>query len=220
MRKTLRRFLIITAAILLVLLLVQRTTLFPSFKNVFKPNPVVVDERPLLVTQVKNIAQLMTVEAYNEVVVDSTRYPMGIPPQVFRRMPLNPLQFLSAAQLVLIVRGKVIAGVDLKSFDRNNIRVHGDSLFIQLPHAAVFEVITNPSDVETFIEKGDWDAAAATTLKIRARNQLVLQAIAQGALRQADAKARQLVYTFFMNAGYKYVVVSTGIQQQTPSGKQ
>ncbi len=220
MRKTLHRIILFTAIIIIVLFIIQQTNLFPSFKNSFRPKPIVVDKTPILVTQIKSIAQLMTVEAYNEVVVDSTRYALGIPPQVFRRMPLNPFALLGTSQLVLIVRGNVLAGVDLKTFDKNKIQVRNDSLFVQLPRAAVLEVITNPSDVEIFIEKGSWDANAATVLKVRARNQLVQQAIAQGALQQADAKARQLVYTFFKNAGYKYVLVTTAIQPTVPSGKQ
>lgn len=219
MTRSLRRVFILVATISIVLLVVQRTALFPSLKNFFKLKTVVVDETPILINEIKNIAQLMTVEAYNEVVVDSTRHPFGIPPRIFNAIPGNPLALFPVSQLVLIVKGKVVAGVDLKTLDTNNVQVRGDSLFIQLPRAVVFDVITNPSDVETFIEKGEWTEAAATTLKRRARNRMVQQAIAQGALQQADAKARQLVYELFKNAGYKNVAVTTAIQISTPSGK-
>lgn len=220
MTRTLRRFIILVLLVAGFFLVTRHTTVFAPFENLFKPKPVVVDETPLLVAQIKNIAQLMTIEAYNEVVVDSTRFPFGIPPQVAKRLPANPLQFFGAAQLVLIVKGKVVAGVDLQKLDSNGVRLQNDSLFIQLPRAAVLDVITNPSDVETFIEKGEWNEAAATILKVRARNQMVQQAIAQGALQQADARARQLVYELFKAAGYKNVTVTTGIQITTPAGKQ
>ena len=220
MTRLLRRILILSLVLLAVVLLVRKTTLFPGLQNLFRPKPVQVDETPLLVTEIRNIAQLMTVEAYSEVVVDSTRYPLGIPPRVFNAIPGNPLGLLGASQLVLIVRGKVIAGVDLKNLDKNNIQIKGDSLFVQLPHAQVLDVITNPSDVETFIERGKWDAGAATVLKVRARNKLVQQALAQGALQQADAKARQLVYELLKNTGYKHITVTTAIQVNAPSGKQ
>lgn len=220
MIRTFRRIFILVAAVVIVFLIVQHTNIFPSLKNVFKPQPAVVDETPLLLKEIKNIAQLMTVEVYNEVVVDSTRFPFGISPRIFRSIPGNPLSLFPAAQLVLIVRGKVVAGVDLQSLDQNNIKTRNDSLFIQLPRAAVLDVITNPSDVETFIEKGDWNEGAATVLKVRARNRMMQQAVAQGALQQADAKARQVVYELFKNAGYKQVVITTAIQMATPSGKQ
>jgi len=220
MTRNLRRSLLLILVLLIVFFIVQRTPVFPSLKTFFEPKPVLVDETPLLLTQIKSIAQLMTVEAYNEVVIDSTRYPFGVPPQVFKAIPGNPLTLISPAQLVLIVRGKVIAGVDLQSLDKNSIQVKGDSLFVQLPGAQVLEIITNPSDVETFIEKGTWDETAATALKVKARNKMVQQAIAQGALQQADAKARQLVYGFLKNSGYKYITVTTAIRANTPSAKQ
>src|SRR6476660_7250421 len=123
MTRNLPRYLLLILVLLVVLIIVQRTSVFPSLRTVFQSKPIVVDETPLLLTQIKTIAQLMTVEAYNEVVVDSSRYPFGVPPQVFKAIPGNPLALISPAQLVLIVRGKVIAGVDLQSLDKNNIQV-------------------------------------------------------------------------------------------------
>lgn len=220
MRRTIRR---LTYAFLMgaaVYLLWRHTPLFTPLKNLLKPAPVAVDESPLLVTQVKSMAQLMTVEAYNEVVVDSTRYPFGLSAGVAKRLPVSPLKFLGAAQLVLIVKGKVIVGTDLQTLDTADIRVRGDSLFIRLPRAAVLDVITNPSDVEVFSEQGTWSEAATTALKMQARAEMVQQAMAQGALQQADARARQLVYELFKNTRYKNVVVTTAIGMATPSGKQ
>lgn len=220
MTRMLRRLLFVALLFLVIIFLIRKTTVFPSLHDFFKPKPVVVDQTPLLVAEIRNIAQLMTVEAYSEVVVDSTRYPFGIPPRIFNAIPGNPLGLLGASKLVLIVRGKVVAGVDLKNLDQNNIRVKGDSLFVQLPRAQVLDVISNPSDVETFIEEGAWDERAATNLKIKARNKLVQQALAQGALQQADSKARSLVYGLLKNTGYKWITVTTSIQFNTPSGKQ
>lgn len=217
MNRSLRRLFIIILLLFTVVFVVKRMHVFPSIGSLFKPKPVVVDESPLIVTQVKSLAQLMTVEVYNEVVVDSMRFPLGVPPQLFNAIPGNPLGLFGASQLVLIVRGKVICGVNLQTLDTAAIRLRNDSLFISLPPAQVFDVITNPSDVETFIEKGTWSEAAATALKLKARQQLLNQAIAQGALTQADSKARELVYGFLKNLNYKYVAVSTRPIVRTPS---
>lgn len=212
MTRMLCRFVSVLLLLILIFLAWRYASPFSSFKNLFKPKPVVVDDALLVVTEIKNIAQLMTVEAYNEVVIDSTRYPFGVPPSVFNAIPGNPLGLLGSSQLVLIVRGKVIAGVDLKAFGQNNIRLKNDSLFVQLPSATVLDIITNPSDVETFMERGTWNEAAATTLKIKARNKLVQQALTQGILQQADGKARNIVYGFLKNLGYKTVTVTTAVQ--------
>lgn len=219
MSPTVRRLLIAVCVAAVLFFLARHTNLFPTFKNPFRAKAILVDQTPLLVTEIRNIAQLMTVEAYNEVVVDSTQYPLGIAPRIFNAIPGQLLSFFGGAQLVLIVKGKVVAGVDLKTLDSNNVKIKNDSLFVQLPRAQVFDIITNPSDVETFIETGTWNEAAAVALQRKARSRLVQQALAQGALQQADAKARSLVYGLLKNTGYKAVFVTTGIQVNTPSGK-
>src|SRR6478672_284964 len=215
MSPALRQLLIALLIVIALFFVARQVQNFPSFNNWFQPKPIVVDQTPLLVNEIKNIAQLMTVEAYNEVVVDSTRYPFGMPSKIF-----NTFRLPAASQLVLIVKGKVIAGVDLKNIDSNQVHVKGDTIFVQLPRAQVLDVITNPSDVETFIEEGKWEQSAATALQMKARNQLVKQALAQGVLPQADSKARSLVYELLKNLRYKAVIVTTAIQVNTPSGKQ
>ena len=159
----------------------------------------------------------MTVEAYNEVVVDSVHYPFSIPPKIFNALPGHSLPFLGATHLVLIVKGKVIAGVDMKNVSKENILIKNDTLFVQLPPAKVFDVISN---VETFTEEGSWNEAAATALQVKASKMMVQLALSQGALQQANEKARSLVYGLLKNVGYNTVIVTTGIQINQPSGKQ
>jgi Protein of unknown function (DUF4230) len=219
MSPTVRRLLVAVFVAAVLFFLARHTSLFPTFKNPFREKAILVDQTPLLVNEIRDIAQLMTVEAYNEVVVDSTKYPFGISPRIFNAIPGHPLTLLGGSQLVLIVKGKVIAGVDLKTLDSNNVQIKGDSLFVQLPSAHVLDVITNPSDVETFIETGTWTEVASVALQNKARNQLVQQALAQGALQQADAKARSLVYELLKNMDYKAVFVTTAVQVNAPLGK-
>jgi hypothetical protein len=113
----------------------------------------------------------------------------------------------------------VRAGVNLEQIDERSIRIKGDSLFVQLPPAVVFDIITNPSDVETFIEKGAWNPAAATALQAKARQQLVQQALARGLLQQANSNARQLIHGLLKNSGYAYIQVTTAPQVHPSSGK-
>jgi hypothetical protein len=200
-------------------LLLRKTEVFNSLKNVFAQKEMKVDETPLLVTQIKSIAQLLTIEALNEVVVDSTRSPFGLPKEVLKNLPATPLRFLGASQLVLIVRGTVRAGVNLEQIDERSIRIKGDSLFVQLPPAVVFDIITNPSDVETFIEKGAWNSVAATALQAKARQQLAQQALARGLLQQANSNARQLIHGLLKNSGYAYIQITTAPQVHPSSGK-
>ena len=45
---------------------------FPSLSKLWKPAEVTIDKTPVIITQVKAIAQLITISAYDEIVVDST----------------------------------------------------------------------------------------------------------------------------------------------------
>jgi hypothetical protein len=71
----------------------------------------------------------------------------------------------------------------------------------------VLEVIMNPTDVETFSEKGKWTQEAVAALEAKAREQILSNATAQGVLRRADEKARNLVEQLFLNAGFRKVTV-------------
>jgi hypothetical protein len=88
-----RRFMVLFLILVVLLLLLRKTEVFNSLKNVFAQKEIKVDETPLLVTQIRSIAQLLTIEALNEVVVDSTRSPFGLPPEVLKNLPATPLRF-------------------------------------------------------------------------------------------------------------------------------
>jgi hypothetical protein len=144
----------------------------------------------------------MTIEYHDEVVVDSTRSNTRI-------LPLPPFIFTSGASLVLIVKGKLMAGLDLQRLDSSYFSGNRDSISIQLPRAKLLEVIVNPTDVETFVERGTWNSEAFAVLKQKAAAQIIRNATAQGVLHRADEKARNLVMQLMLNAGYKKVTVIT-----------
>jgi hypothetical protein len=200
MYRAFRNILMLVVVALLVLWLVGRTEIIPPFKNPFAAKPVVIDRTPLLVKNIKDIAQLMTIEYHDEVVVDSTRNNARI-------LPLPPFIFSSNASLVLIVKGRLMAGLDLQRLDSSHFSGNIDSISIQLPRAKLLDVIVNPTDVETFLERGTWNSEAFAALKQKAAAQIIRNATAQGVLLRADEKARNLVIQLMLNAGYKKVTV-------------
>ena len=200
MYRVFRNILIFVVAVTIVWWLLGKTDFVPQFKNPFAAKPVLIDETPLLVKNIKAIAQLMTIEYHDEVVVDSTRSNTRI-------LPLPPFIFTSGASLVLIVKGKLMAGLDLQRLDSSYFSGNKDSVSVQLPRAKLLEVIVNPTDVETFSEKGTWNSEAFAALKQKAAAQIIRNATAQGVLHRADEKARNLVIQLMLNAGYKKVTV-------------
>ena len=186
-----------------------KINLIPSWDDLFRPKPVVVDQTPIIVQQVRNIAQLMTIETWSEIVADSAKIPeRSLFGNILRHSPYIPIGSLQTDKLVLIVKGKVIAGLDLSRLDANAIRVKEDTVSLRLPRARILDVLINPSDVEVFSEKGKWEPAAITRVQQAARNTIVQNALNQQVLRRAEEKGSALISDLMRNSGYKEVRIT------------
>lgn len=206
MQKVLQKYLLITAAALLIIFLFQKINWLPSFKDVFKSNPVLIEETPIIITDINALAQLITVTFTDEIVMDTAKIGNGMP----SLLPTSIGTLLTPAtdRLVIIGRGKVLVGANLKNLREKDIHVTGDSIHILLPHSKILQTIINPSGFETFDEKGDWNEAAVTALKIKIRNQINEHAIQQKVLQLADERCKNIIETFLKNAGFKKVEIS------------
>jgi hypothetical protein len=126
-----------------------------------------------------------------------------------RHAGLMSLPMLEADRLVLIVKGKVQAGINLKKLDSSAIFAKDDSVRIRLPKAEILNVITNPSDFETFIEKGVWSDEAVKTFKLTARGRLAAKALSLQLLPKADARARMVIEQLLRSMGFKKVLITS-----------
>ena len=206
MSKSLQRFLIVIAVIFLIIFLFQKINWLPSFKNIFKSEPVVIDETPIIIREINTLSQLITVTFTDEVVMDTAKISNGMP----SLLPLSIGTVLtpSVDKLVMIGRGKVIAGTDLKKIKEDDITVTGDSIHVTLPTAEILQTIVNPSGFETFIEQGTWSDDAATSLKIKIRNKITKQALDQQILKQANDRSLNIIKVFLQNTGFKKIGIS------------
>ncbi len=205
MSKLLKNVLFIAVFVLLVFFVFQKINILPSFKDIFSSKPVLIEETPVLIKEINTLAQLMTITYSDEVVTDTVKWGLGIPSLI----PIIGGSMLSPAldKLVIIGRGRVIAGTDLKKMQDQDITQTGDSIYIRLPSSTILETILNPSDFETFIEKGTWSEAAVTALKVKIRNEMNDRAMKQNILRQADARSKNIMETFLKNTGFEKVEV-------------
>src|SRR4051812_44019013 len=107
MRKIVKTILIISMAFLVYWLLQKGQVLRP-WKDLFTAKEVVIDETPILISQIKSIGQLITYAAYDEVVADTIITTRGSA-FVNSFNSLAPIPVLPSAdkQLVLIGRGRV-----------------------------------------------------------------------------------------------------------------
>lgn len=208
MRFKLKNILLLVAVLVAGVWLFIRLAGLPSLVNIFAAKPVVIDKTPIIIKSIKGIAQLVTVTAYDEVVVDSlVYYRSAAYLNAFK--VLSPMAMLPSIQkqLVIIGKGKVLAGTNLQKLDSTHIRVSSDTIWLQLPQAEILQAIINPSDFETFEERGVWSYDEVTAVKIKARQKLIDRAVKQNILPRANAKAKSTIETLLTNAGYKVVKV-------------
>jgi hypothetical protein len=190
------------ATLFVIIFLLQRAKLLPSFGNIFGSQPVVIDSTPILVKEIKSLSQLITITAYNELVVDSVK-PFAIPIMPGMSVPIHAMD----DHLVLIGKGRVLAGVDLSKIQDKDIYVKDDSVSIILPKAEILQVITNPSDFETFEEKGDWTDKEVTAVKIKLQRKMIAAVTQQNILPKAAATANVMMENFMRSVGFTKVSV-------------
>jgi len=186
--------------------LLGKLNILPSLGRIFSPKEVTIDETPVLVQQVKPLAQLVTITAYTEVTADTTaRSSTG---ERIRDI-FNPFSFEVNMNRRLIVTGGAVVhvGVDLQKLEEKNFTVRNDSIFLQLPAAEILEVIVNPSSTAIFLEEGQWNNEAVTNLKRRIQAMAIEEVRNRGLLYQAEERARDVLTDFFIAAGFKYVSI-------------
>ncbi|MEO6407103.1 MAG: DUF4230 domain-containing protein [Ferruginibacter sp.] len=185
-----------TVLVLAAVLVIKKMDWLP--KNFFSSKPVTIDETPILIKDIRSLGQLITASFYDEVVVDSTI-----------KNYIGPIP-TAANQLVIIAKGKVLAGIDLQTLADSNVTVNKDTVWIHLPAAKILDVIINPGDYETFEEKGDWSPEAVTSLKLHAKAIIMARANNKNILDKANTKAKSLIEEFLQAAGFKLIYVTKG----------
>jgi len=190
--------------ILVVFFILKSLNIFPSFSKMFKSQPVLIDNTPLVIKEIKALAELNTASLYQEVVIDSVASYTSSNP-----FSLNTQTIILKKEIVLIIKGRVTAGINLKQLADSNIFVKNDSVSVLLPAAAITDIFINPSGIETFYENGKWSNEELITLKKSARQKLVDAAQKHHLLQKADEKAKSTIETFLSMAGFKKITVKT-----------
>lgn len=206
--RILRNVLIYILIVVAAYWLLQKSHVIPSLKDVFGAKPVVIDQTPILIQEIKSIGQLVTFTAYDEVVADSLIATRGSTfVNAFNR--LSPIPMLPSAdkQLVLIAKGKVLAGTNLSLLTDSSLTIRNDTVTLYLPKAEIVDAIVNPSDFEVFVEKGQLTSEEITLVKQQARRKLQTNALQQNILAKADAKAKTVLHDFLGSMGYKKVLI-------------
>ena len=204
--KILRNYTLAILAFILAIILLQKVRILPAFGDIFSSKPVLIENTPLLVKEIREMAELITITAYDEVVVDSTRTNSFDLVNAIAGITLNPLS-PPFDRIVIVAKGKVFAGTDLMMMQESDISVVKDSVSLKLPRARILDVVINPSDFSTFSETGEWSNDAVTMVKIRARQKMEQRAVQKNILTLAENRSKLLMENFLKSAGFTKVNV-------------
>lgn len=205
--KRLRNILLVLLIIVGGYFILRRLQVIPSL-NIFKSQPVVIDQTPILIKQIRQIGQLITYTSYDEVVANSSTETRGSGfVKAFNRLVLIPVLPSADKQLVLIGRGRVLAGVNLDQLKDSALLIKNDTVFLYLPRPIILDAIVNPSGFETFVEKGKWNETEVNQVKLKVRNKIIQRAVQHQIISKAARQAKNVMGTFLHNLGYQTVVV-------------
>ncbi len=193
-----RLLLVLNAALLALVLLLgwgllSRIGMLPSLADLLGKKPLVIDDTPVVVQEIRAIAQLLTQSYYSEWVYDSGE------------IPTPPLQ--RDKRLILIAKGEVVAGFDLSRFDEKSIERSAGKVRIHLPPPQILDVIVNPSGIETFIADGDISFAERVVYQEQAKEMFRRDVDTAMVLRSSAAQGRKILEKFFHLLGFAEVEV-------------
>jgi len=184
-----------SAALLAILLLLYgplaKIGLLPSLYSLLRGGAPKIEETPVIIQQVKNIAQMFTQTFYDEYVYDS-----GV-----LRTPL----FNVNKRLIFIAKGEVISGFDLSELNEKSIIRRDKSIVVKLPPASILDVVINPSGFETFIEEGEITFEESKKFHEDARRIFDRNAREKGILKNSAEQGRQMLEKFFRLLGFESV---------------
>jgi hypothetical protein len=209
MIRRLRNIALVALIVVVLIWILRKAGVVPAFSDIFRAKPVVIDETPVLIKEIRSIGQLITATAYDEVVVDSvvTTNASTIINSINAVSPF-PVLPVSQKHIVIIAKGKVLAGTDLNLLTNESLKVSRDTVWLQLPPTKIIDAIMNPSDFETFEETGTWTNEEVTAVKLRARQKMVDRALNQNIIKKASAKSKSVMEGFLRAAGFKTVFIS------------
>ncbi len=208
MIRSFTKYIVWIAIIIVAIITLSKLDILPSW-NIFKSSPLKIDDTPILIKEINALAELSTISVRDEVVVDSIIVdPAAVALRTFTGITATPFAPLFP-QLVIIAKGEVICGTNLKKLSDTSVQIFEDSVSIILPKSEILDVIVNPSGFETFIEEGKWTDAAITAVKVKAREKMKSRTLNRGTLAEADKRSILLISNMLTALGYKKFSVQT-----------
>ena len=163
-----------------------------------------IDKTENIVSEIKNISEFTTAQHHEEFVIKDSKMEYTKFGSLMKRVNLG--EDSTEVELVVIAKGSVRAGFNLKGITESDIKVKSDTLYFSLPKAEIFDVIVNPSDFETFVEDGQWSHDEFVTLQSQAKGRIKQNAIDHKILENAENHGKKKLTALFKGFGFNEVI--------------
>jgi len=188
MKKTINISIAVIVAFIAVFCILKFSKI--NFENPFKAKPITIDKTANVVEEINQLAEFTTATYYQEIFINKIRE-----------------KTLFNDELVIITKGKIRAGFDLSTLTEEDIDIEENSIRIKLPKVKILDIVTNPSDFETYVESGKWSFDEVTEYKKEAREKLEKLAIEGGILELAEKSAFEKLSSLFQALGFKEIII-------------
>lgn len=170
-----------------------------NFFNIRFGGELKIDKTTNVVEKIKEISEFSTACYYEEAVLKDKKTDNN------EGNLLGLVGVETSKEIVILSKGKVRAGFDLSKINAESIHISGDTLSIELPQPKIFDIITNPSDYEMYVEDGKWSHDEISALQAEYRNQLLAKAKEAGILTKAKEAGKKRLESLFMTFGFSVV---------------
>jgi len=161
-----------------------------DLSNPMATKEIQIAETPLILENVKEMAELFSAAYYSEIVLDTSRTDKGY-------------IYDTKNQIIIIAGGISHAGTDLSKLNNGNIQVTDSSCSVILPNAEIIRTTANPSEFIIFKEEGKWDAKEVQKLKVVCQQKLQENAVKSDLIAKANKRSISLFTDLLKGLGFK-----------------
>ncbi len=170
----------------------------PSPTSTPSPTPTPTSTPRVIITDIKGLGRLETVQFVMQVVVDMEKEPNSLWQRVF-----------GTDKILLIANGEVTAGFDLEAIEAHDITIKSDSVSIVLPPPEIFATRVDNSSTQVYMRETGFlvspDKKFEGTARLRAERELLAWAEENAIRNKAEELGTVYLEKFLRSLGFTQI---------------
>lgn len=173
------------------------SSLQTQVSDLIHPTPTVIPDPVTYINQIQSLARLETIQYSVQQVVEVDD-------------KQGTFAFLYGTKMLIQVKGKVIAGIDMQKLQPADMQLQASVLYVKLPPAEVFTTAIDESKTQVWNIQSGIFTQPDPTLVIDglqgAQDKILQAALDDGILAQAQQNAEAYLTKFFAALGYQNTI--------------